>query len=222
MNRNQLTNTIPEELGSLLSYSLRTFDVSFNYLTGILPEWIAVAPKVGAVVKLDHNPFVCPIPQADLYTGATCVEYQITKIQPNCLQSHGLVLIWGTPWPQGVTLWCAFTSVNLNLGPVSTTEALMVNPDCLSCDIPDLGNNVGPNDYIINIYLDSPIINPTTQITNQSSSLPVLGSSGCPIDPPQNISRVQQKKNKKKSTAGQLSVGLTLFFASVLAFLLCQ
>lgn len=217
MNRNQLTGSIPEELGSLLSYSLRSFDVSFNYLTGSLPEWISIAPKVGAVITLDHNPFVCPIPEADLYTGATCVAYQITKIQPTCLQSYDLALIWGiSAWPQGVSLYCGFESVNLNPGSVLTSEALLVNPGCLSCNTPDLGNNVGPNDYVVNIYLNSP----ATKITNQSNTTPVLGSSGCPLDPPMNISRIQMKKLKKqKSSANQFASRYLPCFLFIAVFL---
>lgn len=209
-----MTNTIPEELGALLSYSLQVFDVSFNFLTGILPAWISVAPKYGALIKLDHNPFVCPIPQADLYTGATCVEYQITKIQPSCFQSYGIALIWGTPWPQHVNLWCAFSSVNLNPGSFLTTQALMINPECLSCDTPDLGNSYGPNNYLLNIFLNASNIGPMTQITNQSTVIPVLGSSGCPLDPPQNISmRLICSQNHLLKSMGNQTVKFSAFFA---------
>jgi hypothetical protein len=220
LNENSLTGSIPESLGVLLDYSLQLFDASSNFLSGALPQWVSVAPKYGAVVKLDHNPFACPIPAADLYSGATCVNFPITNLQPKCLQSNSVELVWGLQWPLGVDLWCGFSGASSSF--LASSLAEMINSNCLSCNTPNFGAPTQTGAVFLNIFLQDPTIGAATRITNDTTPVPILGSQGCPITPVgQNSSNVTRfSKSKKTSPASSLVVDvlLTLGFSAFTAW----
>jgi hypothetical protein len=179
LNENTLTGSIPESLGVLLDYSLQLFDASFNLLSGSLPQWVSAAPNSGTVVKLDHNPFACPIPPADFFSGATCVDYPITNLQPKCLQSNSVELVWGRQWPQGVDLYCGFAGVGSSFLAASLAE--MLNPDVLSCNTPDFGSPSRLRAVYLNIFLQDPTLGPAIRITNESNPISLLGTQSCPL-----------------------------------------
>ena len=200
LSRNAFQGDIPTSFGQLIGYSFSLFDASHNMLSGFLPGWISVAPSYGVSVYLSNNPFSCPIPTSDLYTGATCIDVSISNVQPSCYQTDALVLVYGGPWlDQDLGLYCKFHTNSTILGsePVD-----IISSNLLSCSTPSNCGDRAPTLQIVD-YQGNPI---TTNAWN-------FGCRNCVCTATNQSARYATRKYKSTASAQDHFLLLGLFLS---------